>query len=36
MLTRLFRACAQFGRSLARTLQRRLAIATRPAMVPSR
>ncbi len=31
MLNRLFRRCAQLGRSLACTLQQRLAIATRPA-----
>ena len=31
MLTRLFRTCAQFGRSLARALRQRLAIATKPA-----
>src|SRR6478609_3781480 len=31
MLTRLFRRCAQLGRSLARALQQRLAITTKPA-----
>jgi putative transposase len=31
MLNRLFRACAQFGRSLARALQKRLLTATKPA-----
>ncbi len=30
MLTRLFRRCAQLGRSLARALRQRLAIATKP------
>ena len=31
MLNRLFRRCAQLGRSLVRALRQRLAIATRPA-----
>ncbi len=30
MLTRLFRRCAQLGRSLARALRQRLTIATKP------